>query len=120
MNVEELREISDKNRAKYLKAPSILEIDTFIKELQVSDAQFERFFGMPFNTMGVVRNGQRKLPAKYWHIVYEKIVPAYSKLHEETIAKKPSGTKNKTPAPTPNRPPKIDPMEDDRISQLLS
>lgn len=78
MAVREQRELADANRRKYLKAPTISEIENFIKELKINAAQFERFFGIPDNTIPQIKNGYKRLPARFWHIIYEKIIPAYS------------------------------------------
>lgn len=70
-------DISTANRIKYLKPPPIELIEEFIKELGVSDRQFERFYSIPFSTVHKVRAGERDLPAAYWEIVYKKILPTY-------------------------------------------
>ena len=69
--------IEHENVHKYLKAPSLAEIDAFIKELGISDLQFERYYEMPFRTINKIRTGQNDLARKYWHFIYEKIVPDY-------------------------------------------
>lgn len=97
MNIHEKRELAHANRAKYLKAPSLKEIDSFIKELNVSDNQFERFFGMAYNTIGPIRANRGKLPAKFWHIVYEKIIPSYSTDYQELQKKQLGKSLGKTP-----------------------
>lgn len=96
-----MTQIESDNVHKYLKAPSLTEIDAFIKELGITDAQFERYYEMPFRIMGKVRNGSKPFPKKYWHYVYEKIVPQYaipytkklnSKVHSK-VHTKPKGKK---------------------------
>jgi hypothetical protein len=69
--------LEKENRRKYLKSPTFEQIEEFINELDVSYAQFERFFGMKTKTINRVKIGERGLPAKYWHIIYERIKPAY-------------------------------------------
>ena len=69
--------VAEANSKKYLKAPSIEEISAFIDELGVTDLQFERFYEIPYRTMGKVRNGQVNFPTRYWHFVYEKVIPTY-------------------------------------------
>lgn len=73
-----MTQIEYDNVHKYLKAPSLAEIDAFIKELGITDAQFERYYEMPFRIMSKIRNGSKPFPKKYWHYVYEKIVPQYA------------------------------------------
>jgi hypothetical protein len=66
--------VAYENERKYLISPSWEKIRSFIKqECKVTYAHFERFFGIPKNTLNLVRAGIRKLPSKYWHIIYEKI-----------------------------------------------
>jgi hypothetical protein len=79
---------------KYLKAPSLTEIDAFIKELGISDLQFERYYRMASRTIDKVRRGYRPLPRKYWHYIYEKSLPEYAigyklntKKHARVIAR---------------------------------
>lgn len=77
MDINEKRELAHTNRTKYLKPPTIKQLSSFIKQLGVTDTQFERFFGIPYNMITQVRSGAKNLPAAYWHIVYEKVVPTY-------------------------------------------
>jgi hypothetical protein len=67
----------DLNRKKYLKAPPIESINAIIKDLGISVAQYERFIGIKAKTILQVRVGERNLPAKFWHYIYEKIIPTY-------------------------------------------
>lgn len=72
-------EIKKENSRKYLKPPTLLQIESFISELGISASAFERFYGVPYGTIRKIRNGYqgRELPMRFWHIIYEKIVPAY-------------------------------------------
>lgn len=67
------------NEKKYLKPPTLMQIEQFLKELDITTASFERFYGIPLGTIRKIRHGDngRYLPVKFWHIIYEKIVPAY-------------------------------------------
>ena len=65
------------NLSKYLKAPEWWQIEEFINELGVNMFQFERFYGIPFNTLIQVKAGKRGLAPNYWHFIYERIKPAY-------------------------------------------
>lgn len=69
--------LAKQNRLKYLKAPPLEQILEFVKELEVTEAQFERFYGIPAKTISQIKVGNTPLPAKFWHIVYEKIKPMY-------------------------------------------
>jgi hypothetical protein len=69
--------LGDINRRKYAKAPSWEEIHAFIKEMGMNMYHFEKFYGIPFNTMAQVKSGQKKLGSPHWHIIYERIKPAY-------------------------------------------
>lgn len=66
-----------KNLEKYLRAPDLEQIMAFVKELKVKARQFERFYGIPDGTIRQIKQGNRELPPKFWHIVYEKIKPTY-------------------------------------------
>lgn len=65
-------DIATQNKRKYLKAPSWVKINSFIKKCGVSESHFELFFGMPKGTIKVYRFGNRKLPSQYWHIFFDK------------------------------------------------
>lgn len=65
------------NRKKYLKPPTKDQVLAFVKELGVSYAQFETFYGIAKGTIGLVSIGERDLPTAYWHIIYTKVKPAY-------------------------------------------
>ena len=82
-----MTQIEYDNVHKYLKAPSITEIDAFIKELGISDYQFERYYRMAFRTMNKVRTGYRPLPRKYWHYIYEKKLPEYAAFNKSKTHK---------------------------------
>lgn len=71
------KELGDLNRRKYAKPPSWEQIDAFIKELGMNMYHFEKFYGIPFNNLVQVKSGKRNLGAAYWHIIYERIKPAY-------------------------------------------
>lgn len=72
-----LTEQEKENLSKYLRAPDHGQVVDFIKSLGVSSAQFGRFYGVPLDTIKSVACGRRLLPVRHWHIVYEKIKPAY-------------------------------------------
>lgn len=70
--------IAFENKSKYLKAPTFAQIREFMDELGISTlTRFERFYGIPHSTLRMISYGGRELPAKFWHIIYEKIKPAY-------------------------------------------
>lgn len=84
------------NKRKYLKAPSVIEITEFITELGISDLQFERYYELPFRTIGKIKNYQQNLPAKFWHLIYEKIVPIYGLSESRLVLSPVQPKKNKT------------------------
>lgn len=94
------------NKRTYLKAPEKEMIQKHIDELGVSVSQYERFFGIPIGTVPQILLGLRELPAKFWHIVYEKIKPAYGVgyFNPNEIPSKKKKSKIATPVPhgTPN------------------
>ena len=69
--------ISYENERKYLKQPTWEQISDFIKEQGVSMYAFERFYGIPYNTLTQVKAGTKNLATRFWHFIYERIKPAY-------------------------------------------
>lgn len=72
-----LETVAEINRKKYLVAPTWEQIESFISELGVKMYHFEKFYHISFNTLTQVKAGTRQLAAEHWHIVYERIKPAY-------------------------------------------
>lgn len=99
------------NRRIYLKAPTYEQVTEFINELGISGAQFERFYGVAAGTLRQVAVGNTTLPAKHWHIIYEKIKPAYGVGYFEAPPKK-KGPAEKTEAP------KVDLSRNELLNQL--
>lgn len=75
------------NRRRYLKAPTIEQIDEFRKELCVSERQFERFYSMPRSSIYKIRKGIMSLSAIHWEIIYEKIIPIYGLGYQKYVKK---------------------------------
>lgn len=102
-----MTQIEFDNVHKYLKAPSLTEIDDFIKELGISDLQFERYYEMTPKTISRIRAQRIQLPRRFWHYVYEKIVPQYaipySKRNNKTPSKIPSKIKQRKTVVNVNR-----------------
>ena len=69
--------IANENLSKYLKPPDWKQIEEFIIELETNMYKFEKFYGIPFNTLTQVKAGTKRLPPKFWHFIYEKIKPNY-------------------------------------------
>lgn len=59
------------NQLKYLKAPPWEQIEKVIQAHGVTAQQFERFYGMSATILQTVRRGDKSLPAKHWHVIYE-------------------------------------------------
>lgn len=59
------------NNFKYLSAPTIEQIESVVKAVGVSEAQFERYYNLYDGAITHVRIGFRQLPAHYWHIFFE-------------------------------------------------
>lgn len=102
------------NRKRYLKAPTVEQVNNFIEELGVSALQFERFYGIPDHTIPRIRVGTRDFPRKYWHIIYEKIVPTYGDGYAKAMSLKKKVTKKKKPAIKK----KVTTSSDNRLSSL--
>lgn len=60
------------NFYKWLKAPTIEQIDAVIKKAGVTQSQFERYYGIYPRAIAHVRCGASDLPAKYWHLFFEE------------------------------------------------
>jgi|SRR5688572_7726058 len=56
------------NNYKYLKAPTIEQIEAVVKAANVSESQFERYHGIYEQCIKQVRMGLREMPSKYWHL----------------------------------------------------
>lgn len=65
------------NRKIYGKAPTIQEIESFLTEAGFNYAQYERLVGMREGTIVDAKIDYRPLPAKFWHLIYSRIIPAY-------------------------------------------
>ena len=65
------------NLTKYLKSPTLEQVEEFRLELGITKLQFERYYGMPRRTLNKLITDTGGLPVKFWHIIYEKIVPTY-------------------------------------------
>ena len=70
--------IGEQNKTKYAHAPSWEQIEELMAEMKIESIyHFEKFYGIPFNVIAQIKSGKRTLPCKFWHIVYERIKPAY-------------------------------------------
>lgn len=88
--------IAQDNREKYLYAPTIEQIEEFRKSLKLSRPVFERFYGIPLETIKHIKNKKRNLPAKFWEIIYEKVPPQVYSIHFKPKSKLPTkGTKKR-------------------------
>lgn len=102
-------------KEKYLKAPTLQEIRSFIDEVGVTVIQFERFYNMPKRTLFLTLGGHRALPVKYWPIFYDRIIPAYgaqwvkSQQEKSKSPQKSGYTRNVT---------RIKDINDDRLNKL--
>jgi hypothetical protein len=59
------------NKYKYLKAPTIEQIEAVVAKAGVSDAQFERHYGLYDGCLSHVYMGLKPMPAKYWHLFFD-------------------------------------------------
>lgn len=59
------------NQLKYIKAPTIEMIDKVIEAHGVPEKQFERFYGIYWSCIKLVRQNKRPLPVQHWHVIYE-------------------------------------------------
>ncbi len=63
------------NLKKFAKPPTAEQIDNFLKEIDIKQYRYERIVGMRRGTFHDAKIGYRSLPIKYWHLVYNKIIP---------------------------------------------
>lgn len=81
-------DIAKENRKKYIKPPTFLQVEEFRKMLGVRGATMEHFYDLGRGTYYKYKIGEKNLPARLWHIFYEKILP-------QTVADKPGGSKKR-------------------------
>lgn len=67
------------NRYKFLKAPTIEQIEAVVKKAGVTETQFERYYGLYARAICYARSGYREMPVKYWHLFLEEPPKPYSK-----------------------------------------
>lgn len=97
------------NSYKYLKAPTIEQIEAVVEKTGVSEAQFERVYGLYDGCICHVRIGFKPLPAKHWHLFLEPTL------------KPPNQMANRFTAKTTSRTPKTSRRvkSDGRVSNLI-
>lgn len=89
--------------------PSYEKIVKYAKKLRFSLALFERVYGIPRNVIYLIKIGERKLPAKYWHFIYEQLPPDGRRMVKKRDFKRNSSTNFSNPpisTPAPDRPEK--------------
>lgn len=59
------------NKFKYLKAPTIEQIEAVVKKAGVTDAQFERYNHIHEGAIKKIRQGKKQMPTKHWHLFFE-------------------------------------------------
>ena len=59
------------NAKRWLKPPTIEQIDAVVKKSGVSELQFERFYNIYPGCIKKVRFGGYRVPVQYWHIFLE-------------------------------------------------
>lgn len=60
------------NAKRWLKAPTIEEIDAVVEASGASEPRFESFHGIYIGCIAHVRLGVRDMPLKHWHIFLDK------------------------------------------------
>lgn len=119
--------IEIENQKRYLRAPTIEEIDLVLEHLGVSQTHFERFFNIYPNCIAQLHMGdrsnviksngeehKRKLPLKFWHIIFENLPHKEKKEVLRTISK-PKASKPKIKRATKRK--KV--VMDEKILALL-
>lgn len=59
------------NAKRWLKPPTIEQIDAAVKASGTSEPKFEAFYGLSLGCIAKVRCGFRQMPVKHWHIFLE-------------------------------------------------
>jgi len=87
------------NIKRWLKAPTIEQIDLVVKASGVSELQFERYYGIYPGCIKKVRFGGYRLPVQHWHLFLEdnkSLVPnPVPKIINKRVPNKPSQCKLK-------------------------
>src|SRR5688572_10445129 len=100
------------NTSKYLKSPTIEDIQSALDNLGVCARHFERYFGIPVKTITKFKVGSQGFPKKYWHLIFENL-PKDKQEVLKTI------TKPVAPKPKIKRAKKKRVVMDDKILALL-
>lgn len=56
------------NAKRWLKPPTIEQIDAVVKASGTSESQFERFYGIYPNCIAGIRYGDKRMPVQFWHL----------------------------------------------------
>lgn len=56
------------NLRRWLKAPTIEQIDAVVKKSGVSELQFERFHNIYPGVIRNIRWGSKRMPVQHWHL----------------------------------------------------
>lgn len=64
------------NLRKFAIPPTPEEINAFFEEIKIKPHRYEKIIGMRRGTFYDARVEYRALPIKYWHLVYNKIIPS--------------------------------------------
>lgn len=75
------------NTFKYLKAPTVEQIEAAVKAAGVSQAQFERYYHLHKDAIRFCLKGLRTMPSKYWHIFYEAPVNLRTPMRTKATSK---------------------------------
>ena len=98
--------IREQNIKTYLKAPTWKQIDRKRKKHRIrSVSRFATIFEIPYDILRHVKMGDKELPAKYWHIIFEdSIIPTRKEpvLHNKIVSKS------------------VNLFEDRKVSQILT
>lgn len=86
------------NKFKFLKAPTIEQIEEVVKKAGVSEAQFERFYNIFDGAIRQHRHGHRTIPARYWHLFLEDTNMVPNSVSKSVSTLKSSKPKQKKPS----------------------
>lgn len=84
-------DIERTNKSKYKGPPTFKHIEKRLKQFNMKGAHFELYFGIPGGTISKVKNGERAMPVKFWHLIFQGInqIPK-NKTKIETVTKPPT------------------------------
>ncbi|MBP6477757.1 MAG: hypothetical protein KBA90_13285 [Chitinophagaceae bacterium] len=74
------------NCRRWLRPPTIEQIEAVVKASGSSELQFERYYGIYTGCIKNIRLGVKKMPVQYWHIFLEDKESVVAKTVAKTVS----------------------------------